>query len=210
MTGPGDRLPDHPPPEWLAAYADGELDPVAHARVEAWLADNPDARAELDTQRRLSGKNVKLWRAAAPVNPAEGSWAHVLAGVRDALANPPQPAAVRPTRWAVVAALAGLAATLVAAIALRPPPAPPVAPAPPPVDAFAVATDDDIDIISLPEADATLLVVGKSPLDGPILLAAAADLELVSVAKDTDGMMPTVQMQAGPNSPMIICPMPAR
>lgn len=210
MTGPDDRFSDHPPHEWLAAYADGELDATTLAHLEAWLADNPDALAELETQRHLSGKNASFWRAAGADTPSEASWSRVLSGIRLALTNRPQPA-TQSNRRRLVAAVAAVAVALLAAILLWPTPSPsPESPTPPAVEAFAIAGDDDIDIISLPGADADLLVVGKLPLDGAIVLATLSDIALINVAKDTDGMMPTVQMQAGPNSPMIICPMPGR
>src|SRR5262245_54407800 len=95
MMGNGDRRHDRPFPELLAAYADGELDAAARAQVEAWLAAHPEARAELEAQRRLSRRNQKLWHASAGPSPSEASWARVLNRVQSALRTPPA-AAARP------------------------------------------------------------------------------------------------------------------
>jgi anti-sigma factor RsiW len=50
-------------PARLMAYADGELEPGERARVAAWLADHPEAAAELDALGRLE----RLWQAAEGV-----------------------------------------------------------------------------------------------------------------------------------------------
>ena len=75
MNAP-DRLPERRWPRLLAAYADGELDAAGRARVEAWLAANPDARADLEAQRRL-GPRGPLWEASAA--PQSGPPAPALA-----------------------------------------------------------------------------------------------------------------------------------
>src|SRR5438105_1367589 len=80
----GRRMAAEPP----AAFADGELDAAARARVEAWLAANPSARPDLEAQRRLSRRNRRFWRAAAAPNPGEANWVRVLGHVQDALDTP--------------------------------------------------------------------------------------------------------------------------
>jgi anti-sigma factor RsiW len=66
---PHDR--DALPPELLAAYADGELAPAECRRVEDWLAAHPEARADVEAQRRLA----RLFDEAAPPAPADERWA---------------------------------------------------------------------------------------------------------------------------------------
>src|SRR5437764_4714017 len=95
MMGFDDRPPDLP--ELLAAYADGELDAAGRARVEAWLADHPEARAELEAQRKLSRRNQRLWQASAGPSPGEVGWSRLFARVHQAL-SAPAPAA-RPTKF---------------------------------------------------------------------------------------------------------------
>src|SRR5436309_10364312 len=88
---PGQEQP--PTPEQLAAFFDGELegkDALAplKQRIEAWLCEHPEARAEWDLYRRLA----ELWRATAPDEPAEEAWNAVRARL------PERPAAVKSTR----------------------------------------------------------------------------------------------------------------
>ncbi|MFO0810996.1 MAG: hypothetical protein U0746_20395 [Gemmataceae bacterium] len=214
MTEPSDRFADRPMQEWLAAYVDGELDSVGRAQVERWLAENPEAWAELEAQHRYSGTNAGFWRWTAAPTPREGTWSRTFANIRDAIAQssrstrPPE----RTSRSRVVAVAAIAAVALLAIHLLRPtPPGRPDGLSPPVEEALALAGEDDIEIVSLPGADEDTIVVGRLPLDGPIVLATVADVALERVNRDTDGMMPIVQgMQAGPNAPMIIAPMPGR
>jgi anti-sigma factor RsiW len=63
-----------PRPEELAAYADGELQGAARARVQAWLVGHPEAADEVAAVRSLD----RLCRAAGPSVPDEAAWANVL------------------------------------------------------------------------------------------------------------------------------------
>jgi hypothetical protein len=93
-----------PPPELLAAYADGELDgrdavlPLKH-KVEAWLRANAGARADVDMQRCLR----RLWNATTPPEPDEAAWQQVLARLPQSPA--PAPKAKFPIRWVAAAAV---------------------------------------------------------------------------------------------------------
>ena len=49
---------DAPSPEQLAAYLDGELDPVTRARVAGWLSRNGGATAELEALRQEAGVSL--------------------------------------------------------------------------------------------------------------------------------------------------------
>src|SRR5262249_58779212 len=91
MTWFSDRHRVRPFPELLAAYADGELDAAGRARVEAWLAEHPEARAELENQRKLSRSNSKLWHASGPQSPGERSWSRLFRRVHMALKSRPAP-----------------------------------------------------------------------------------------------------------------------
>jgi anti-sigma factor RsiW len=214
MMGFGSHHRDRSFPELLAAYADGELDAAARARVETWLAEHPEARAELETQRRLSRRNQRLWQASAGPAPSETSWARLFEKVQGALPTPVGPVspAARGRRILRFAApvLAAAAAAVLGVLLLKSPTNPGAATDPADEQPLAVATDGDIEIVSIQEADTDRLVVGVPPLRDPIKLASANDVELVKVEKDTDGMMPQVQMNAGPNAPMIIAPIAGR
>jgi hypothetical protein len=214
MMGFGNHRRDRSFPELLAAYVDGELDAVARARVEAWLAEHPEARAELDDQRRLSRRNHNLWQSSAGQPPSEVSWARLLHRVQGALnasARPDAPPAHRPhiLRFAAPA-LAAAAAVFLGVLLWRPAGSPGPQPGPGDETPLAVADDADIEIVSIQEADAPLLVVGQPPLTDKVVLVSATDVELVKVERDTDGMMPQVQMNAGPNAPMIVAPLAGR
>ena len=213
MIGFNDRYRDRPFPELLAAYADGELDAAGRARVEAWLADHPEARAELDNQRKLSRTNAKLWQSSSPASPGERSWSRLFVRVHTALTNrPATPELSRGMpRYRYAAAMLATAAAAVFAVGLFRPGEPvPVVPVPDGDETVLVMADPaDIDIQSIQFADTELLVIGQPPLTGQVVLAAPGDIQLEKVAKDTDGMMPA-PMAAGQNVPMLCVPIASR
>jgi hypothetical protein len=181
-----------PTPEQLAAYADGELDgcpdlgPLRQC-IEAWLARHPEAAADLEAQRRLA----QLWQATTPPEPSEAAWQRVL----DRLETPApdgRGAVPRLAAWAVAALAAAAAAVWLALNLLRPAdgpevarqlprvPGPPVRVEPPtePVEPFAVATSDEVEILSIGGADTATVAVGELPLNGPMLLVQAGEVEV--------------------------------
>jgi hypothetical protein len=149
-------------PELLAAYVDGELTPAETRRVEAWLAEHPEARDDVAAQRHLA----RLFEDAAPPPPPERQWAEALARVERSLAVP-RPAARRRAALAV-AALIAVAALVLLALALKGPP--PQHAAPDDEGEWAVVSADDIDIISMDDRDRGALVVGEPPLNEPMEL----------------------------------------
>jgi hypothetical protein len=212
MMGFGQRH-DRPFPEILAAYADGELDAAARARVEAWLAAHPSARSALDSQLRLSPRNRKFWRAAAAPNPGAANWARVLDQVQGALDAPVRPAQLQRRPWQArywVPAVATAAAALY--LSLSGTGSAPIdsSVAPATAEAFVMAKDADIDIISMDDSDAKAVVIGQRPLSGVVVLAALGDVEFRAVQKDSPGMMPKVQMNDAGLAPMIIAPVAGR
>ena len=213
MTWFSDRYRDRPFPELLAAYADGELDAAGRARVDAWLAEHPEARVELENQRTLSRTNSELWQSSAPASPGERSWSRLFVRVHTALKY--RPATPEPTlrtpRFPFGAAILATAAAALFAIGLFRPGEPlPVVPSPDRDETALVMADAaDVDIQSIQDADTELLVVGQPPLIGQVVLASAGDIQLEKVVKDTDGMMPA-PMAGGPNVPMLCVPMAGR
>jgi hypothetical protein len=196
-----------PRPDQLTAYADGELDAATRADVEAWLADHPDAAAEVDAQRRLT----RLVQAARPGEPDEASWATALAGIEAALAAPVSRALAGAKRsgWAVLAVRLTSAAAvfLLLLVPERAPRQPAVGP---PVEPLPVASPDDVDIISVHGEDVGLLVVGDPPLREPLALAAAGEICVVQVQPDVDGIMPQVLPEGqSPAAPMVVAPLGA-
>ncbi len=209
MKGFADHSRDRPPPELLAAYADGELDSATRARIDAWLNQHPEARAELEAQQRLSRHNQRLWRASAGPSPSEASWLRLFARVQTALAAPPQPAPARRPRLLRFAIPAVTAAAVLAVLVLRPPIDHPPQPAPPGEEPLVVAADADIEIVSIREADTERLVVGKPPLTGPVVLASSAEVVMEKMAQDANGQKARM-MQAEANTPMVVAPVAGR
>jgi anti-sigma factor RsiW len=177
--------PDNLPPEWLAAYADGELCPWDRSCVERWLDENPEARDWLEAQE-------DFWEAARPPGPSPCAWDDALRGLSDRL--------IRPRRrgwpaWMGTAGLLATAATLLLALpAVERPPGPcPALPNPVPSsgsddEPYVMAQDDDVRIVSLPEEAAALLVVGAHPLgDSMVVLAARDDLVVLNMGADPAG-----------------------
>lgn len=207
----------HPlPPEFLAAYADGELSPRDRERVERWLRDHPDGREWLDGQESLSPANLEFWRAVRPPEPSRRQWEAVVRGLRG---RGPAGRSRRWLPWVGSLALAATATAATAFIAMPPaagprPPAEPhntvAAPAPvEPDDApFAMAGPDDVRIVSLPEAAAHLLVVGEHPLrDSTVVLARTDEVEFFGIGTDPSGRFPEVRTEEAPDdAPMIWAP----
>src|SRR5262249_59243330 len=82
--------PEIPSPPRRAAYPNGDLDDAARIEVEAWLAEHPEAAAEVEAQHDLT----RLWRAALPPEPTEAQWAAALSRIEAGLAPataPPGP-----------------------------------------------------------------------------------------------------------------------
>jgi hypothetical protein len=234
MTPPA---PDDFRPEWLAGYADGELDPAARAAVERWLAGRPGGLADLVAQYDLSPANAAFWDRAEPPEPPAAAWAAVRRRIDAGLdaATPPVP--VR-RGWRAAWALAGLATAGVAAavawVAFGPAvPAPQSHdPGPKPVEVAAwpgaevapmpralgaalavgvlpMATDDDVILSRVPEFPAGWLPVGSHPLAGAMVLASEEDLQVEESAPGAAGPAggPRVTTTPG-DAPMIYAAKP--
>jgi anti-sigma factor RsiW len=212
MTTP---RPDDLPPEMLAAYADGELSPRERARVEDWLAEHPEAAELLDAQESIGPGNVEMWQSVQPPTPSEAQWAEAYHGIES---RAPFPARPSRTGWIGSLGLLAMAATVVFLVSTGDPPERPVAPeVARPVKAsagesdeppYAMAQADDVRILSLPEAAATLLLVGEHPLGNSLLTLARADeIEFHGVGSDLAGRFPEVPSDpSSTDAPMIWTP----
>jgi hypothetical protein len=212
MTTP---LPDDLPPELLAAYADGELSPRDRARVEDWLADHPEGAELLDAQESVGPGNVELWQAVQPPTPSDGQWADAYNGIETRTPFP-----TRPSRagWLGSLGLLATAATVLILVStadradrpLAPDVACPVLTPPGESDEppYAMAQADDVRILSLPEAAASLLLVGEHPLGNSLLTLARADeIEFHGVGSDLAGRFPEVPTDpSSADAPMIWTP----
>jgi anti-sigma factor RsiW len=200
------------PPEWLAGYADGELDADHARRVEEWLVGRPDAASDLEAQRRLSPRNRPFWQAVAPPRPSDDAWAAVNERIARGVTAPAAPKrAPRPGRahWPfrlglVVACGVGTAAAA-AALFLTPGPVavPPAGPQPVALEALPITLADDVEIHSLRSADVSMLVVGQPPDQGPFILAAADDIALHTM-EPGDGAVPRMPPMTKADVPMVV------
>jgi anti-sigma factor RsiW len=207
-----------PSPPQLAAYFDGELDPVVRARVAAWLTDHPDVAADLEAQRSAR----EAAQAAPPPEPCEAAWSAVL----DRIDERTQIIRAKQRRdrlrfwrrrafWLRAGAGTGVAAAVLIALLLRQPlkdakapntqvqpPAPPMVVA----HVLPVADDEEVEIISMDAADAPAVVVGRLPMPKKFELAATGEVVVHEVVgpNGTKGMIPNkVNMDDSPGVPML-------
>jgi hypothetical protein len=199
-----DPLHDAILPELLAAYADGELDAAERGRVEEWIAANSNGIVELETQKRLGRRHGRLWQWH--VEPSEAAWQRTLHSINMTLSAPRPLAATGRSRRRLLTALAALAAAIVFAVFWFPRESGDKGVAKTaPVDGFACATADDVEIMRIFEVDVDRLVIGEPPLRRAVVLASFEDVDGLNVLRDTDGMMPAINMQKAV-APMIVAP----
>lgn len=204
------RACNTPTPSELAAYLDGENNGEESARVEEWLAQNPELAAELEAHEEVS----RLYQSAPPPEPSAEAWDGLLARIETELTTRSTPLGVfghavdrddspRPRRsW--LAWTAAVAAGILIALAYVGNPRPRDLAG---RDSLPVASDDDVNILSVHGQDIAMLVVGAVPLQEPLALATAHDVTVENVQPDSDGMMPQIGTNsADASSPMIVAP----
>jgi anti-sigma factor RsiW len=197
---------NRPNPEWLAAYLDDELDQKTREKVEEWLAGDATARADLEGQRRL----LKQWRETTPAEPAAAAWSALLANLEKAPRQLPKPWRFWNSPGWVAGILACTAAALWLALSLTSPrdvtpQGDDVSEAAP----FAVATADEIEILSVEGADHPSVAVGEMPVRGPLELLAPGEMTVTSVQPDARDNMTPVVPQAS-DTPMFWAPLVAQ
>jgi anti-sigma-K factor RskA len=170
-----------PTPEQLAAYADGELDAASRRHCAAWLENHPEAAAEVETWRRLN----RLWQASAPEEPGPAVWAATCDRIEKSLPSGP-PVIVRPRRklflWASLLTAAA-AAALTISLSARLFHAVPGVLTDPEEEPYPVAEAHEVAIISMDVKDADALVVGETPIHGPLAFADFDDIILVDAKR---------------------------
>ena len=196
-----------PTDQLLAAYVDGELDAASHGQVEAWLADHPEAAAEVTAMQHLR----KVWQTTAPPEPSAREWSQMLDSITAALPSPP---VTRKTRvsagvlgWTAVTLAA---ASLLLAFFLQRPTiqdsgtgsSDPSAEEQP----FEVATISDVEIHQIDHDDLKALVVGTPPVPELLEVASKADVSVDSVEPAEDGSYPDMRLLDHPNAPMVWMP----
>jgi hypothetical protein len=198
---------EEPSAERLAAYADGELDDASRDAVECWLATHPETAHEIKGQRDL----LRAWQRLPAPAPSAAAWERVLTGIEAGLAerSHSRPRRVAGLPW-IAATLAATAAAACVLVALWPAPAPVEEPQPPiiaeaPVpenEPFAVATNEDVAILTIDDEDVNLLIVGVPPLREPIELATKGDIIVNKVEPSEDGVLPKMWTPSDlPNPP---------
>jgi hypothetical protein len=207
-------LPDDLPPELLAGYADGELPPAVRERVEAWLAEHPEALDQLEVQEALGPGNVEFWRAVRPPEPTPADWVGVRAGLAADFPAPRRGVG----RWAGAAALFAVAASITLVFLDNAPrcgqhkriAAPVFAPAGSPEDnePYPIARADEIRYLELPESVAPMLRVGDHPLKDAILILARSDeVDFHNMGCDAEGRFPEDPLTMEP--PFLWIPAPS-
>jgi anti-sigma factor RsiW len=203
----------------LAAYADGELSSADRAVVDGWLQAHPDLVAELDAQRQFSSANQSVWKAVAPDLPDDARWNAVIRNVKAGVGIIPAEQNHSGSRlaklrrgWPLLLAVPMIAAAAAIVVALaplwRPPTTLPIKGPEENADSvFSVASQQDVEIISVRPADWQHVVVGESPLGEKVTFVSAADVYVHGLQPDWDGMTPRVQSGANSGMPMIIAPL---
>lgn len=99
-------------PETLAAYADGELDPITARRVERAMTDDPALAAEVERHRALTAR-LRGSFAALDAQPMPAGVEALFARADNVVAFPTRKPAPKPQRW-----WGAIAASLVAGLLL--------------------------------------------------------------------------------------------
>lgn len=175
----------------LSAYADGELDAADRALVEAWLAERPDLRDDIDDHRDLT----EMCGDTTAPEPADAAWAGVLARIEGAVPTGPRRGRSRGLfPWLTGVAAAGLLIAVLP-VAERP------ARRPASVVPFSLPDADGVEVESLRDADRDLLIVGHPPR--PRLRLATADDIVIDALLPHNGAEPMVPM-ADADAPMVL------
>jgi len=208
---------DDIPIEWLAAYVDGELDSCAASRVETWLARHPEALEELRIQEGLSGTNAEFRNAVQVPMPDDAVFADVLANIEAELAIEDPKPTVRAKRWpwVIVGGTAAAAVLLIAWLQFTPPTEKPnqapqaklVEPMRETEPVIEFASADDVEIVSMFDRDAPMLVIGSHPMTKVPNWASSEDVVLEWVEPDHQGWFPEMGNTPSPTpSPMVLMP----
>ena len=177
-----------PSPELLAAFVDGELYGAEAKRVEAYLAEHPEAQADVADQRRLE----RLWDRTTPAEPGRAAWQRTL----DRIFAGPRRIEPRSRRWRLFAAAAALAAAIALVVwsgmsGIR---------TPAPVQPLPVAQTSEVEIVRIDGDDVGAIVVGRLPLVGVLELASAGEIEVIGMVQANE-RTPMVQVEG--RRPMI-------
>ena len=208
-------------PEILAAYADGELGEGTRDEVEAWLRDDPRMWDALEAQQAFSPENAEYWRNVRPPEVSEERWDQVRARIEERVrgGNTTEHTGGASWRWGWAMGLAGCVVAAGVLILLsrdtkpeRPEASPPIAKksappspvAPEDTSPLLLASDADVEIISVAEGDFDLLLVGEHPHDAEVALATMSDVFLEWVEPTPQGGVPDMGTPEGQGGPMIM------
>jgi hypothetical protein len=206
-----------PSRELLAAFADGELEDRPHLagllrKIEAWLADHPEAFGDLEAQVELT----RLMAGTAPPMPTSATWANVWSRVEKA----PRTVGARWKSLALGALVTASAAAVVLAVlqlgSSEQPAATTPGPSndperlakapqrPEPIQVLEVATADEVEIVRVAGGDTHSLINVRVPVNRPLELLAQHEVELQPPANNPAG---TEILQVG-SAPMFVTPLP--
>ena len=190
------------PLELLVRYADGAVTPAECCRVEAWLAAHPEARADVEAQRRLA----RLFDEAAPPCPRRSAGPRRWQAWNSASPRRRRRPARRRRAALAVAALAAAAAVLLA-LALRQPPGGHAGTEktgqPADEEVWQVVSPDEVEIVSMDDRDRGALVVGEPPVNEPMELLTADEVK-VNKLPDVQGRVGRLHVLQGSGAPYIV------
>lgn len=195
-----------PTEENLAAYADGELCAADRLRFEEWLAENPEAEAEVESQRHAR----RLFLDADIPQPTEERWNESLLKIESALRENAACAAAKPgselgrfLRFALACSTTAAALLWILLVIGQGDSGNSVAI---PVETLPVASSGDVEIHSIDGCDASAVVVGDVPVKEPLVLAKPGEVMVKTVAKNRAGKSPVVRSDPNGEFPPMIMP----
>ncbi len=184
---------------WLGSYLDGELGPEERARVEAWLAEDPDARVELESLRDLRD----LFDEGGVDPPGPHAWGatldHIEAGLRSA---PPRR---KRGGWDAAGWLTA-AAILTGVVwlgSLAPPRTDNPRPIEPDVDVLELVAENGVVIEDMDPLDSRYLIRGRVPMNLPAELWTGTPLEVTGADE-----VAVVSMDGNDTDALVVCEPP--
>jgi hypothetical protein len=153
---------------------DASLSRSSDAEFDNWLAGHPGAEDELTDLQGLRG----LFHASLPDEPEERVWFSVQRRIHEMLQSPDVAPrrSPRPFWWLLGAsAAAALLSVLFQRSLWQADSVPPQLAA----EAYPVAEEDDVTIVSMEARDVAFLVVGQPPVSGDFVFARPEDIQVI-------------------------------
>lgn len=182
-----------PDPALLAAYLDGKLSgrDELQAKVQAWVARQPED----------AGALAALLADTRAREPGSRAWAQVLQRIQAKMHRRPargKPLSFRRLLYAAAVVLIAVLGYPLVAPSRRPPPLAAVDRTP-----LAVANSEEVRVLRIDGEDTLAVLRATLPVDGPLDLAAAGEVELTSVEPDARTQVVLQVRMARTDRPMV-------